>query len=161
MSDRFTGQVAAVLTEAGWTHGRQLDQQAMDAIAYVEQYEGRSGARSVSFPAAEDALREFVGLLVVQDGPGVDVRRKPFLIDPTQVAATASTLADFAAVLGHALFPIGMEGDHDSILAIAEDRHVFALDHAGEWHLGRSTDEALNTLITGTLPHRVDSTGRW
>jgi SUKH-3 immunity protein of toxin-antitoxin system len=161
MSERFRPQVAAVLAEAGWTPGGPPADEAEDAIGYVEQYEGRSGARSVSFPAAEGALREFAGLFVVQDGPGVDLRRKPFLLDPTQVAASADTLADFGAVLGRALFPIGMEGDHDSILAIAEDGHVFALDQAGEWHLGDTFDDALSTLVAGTQPPRVDSTGGW
>ena len=156
MSERFTAEVVAVLTEAGWSPGRHAGAQATEAIDYVRQH-----PHSVSSPVAEEALREFAGLFVVQDGSGVDVRRKSFLLDPTQVAATASTLADFGAVLGRALFPIGMEGDSDSILAIAEDGHVFAFDHAGEWHLGDTIDAALDTLITGTLPPRVDSMGRW
>jgi len=159
MTDRFAADVADVLTSAGWTPGRDVDEQP--AVNYVRGEIGRDGARAEPHAAAVAALREFAGLTVMQDGPGVDLRRRPFVIDPVPVAASTETLADFGAVLGHPLFPIGTEGDHDSIVAIASSGHVFALDHTGEWHLGNSIDEALTTLITGTQPPRVDDHGRW
>ena len=159
MTERFAPDVVDVLTTAGWTPARAVDEQP--AVNYVRGEVGRNGARSDVHAAAIDALREFAGLQVIQDGPGVHLRRRPFLIDPVPVAASTETLADFGAVLGGQLFPIGMEGDHDSIIAIAESGHVFALDHAGEWHLGDSIDEALSTLVTGRQPARVDDAGHW
>jgi hypothetical protein len=159
MSERFAPDVAAALTAAGWTPGRAVDEQP--AVDYVHGEIGRDGARTEAHDAALAALREFTGLTVMQDGPGVELRRRPFVIDPVPVAASTETLADFGAVLGDRLFPIGMEGDHDSIIAMASSGHVFALDHAGEWHLGDSMDEALAMLVTGTQPPRVDDNGRW
>jgi hypothetical protein len=159
MTGRFAPGVAEVLTTAGWTPDRVVDVQS--AVDYVLGEVGQGGGHCEAHAAAIDALREFTGLTIMQDGPGIDLRRRPFLIDPVPVAATTETLADFGAVLGQMLFPIGLEGDYDSIIAMAESGHVFALDHTGEWHLGDSMDEALVTLITGRQPPRVDDHGRW
>jgi hypothetical protein len=108
-----------------------------------------------------EALTEFGGLYVVQDGPGRDFRLRPFALDPTEVAATTETLADLGGVLDTALFPLGMEGDHDSVLAIDRSGRVFAIDHTGTWFLGSTIDAALVTLILGTQPPRLDDSGRW
>lgn len=140
---RFANEVASVLSQAGWAEGRQVDD--FDA----------------PFDTATAALREFGGLYVLQDGPGTDLRRRPFALDPTQVAATTETLSDLSAILGTRLFPIGMEGDHDAILAIDESGRVFAFDHAGTWHLGDTLDAALTTVVTGTQPARIDIDGHW
>jgi hypothetical protein len=120
---------------------------------------GRNGATIESFPAAIDAVREFGGIHVVQDGPGRALRRHDFAIDPTQVAATTETLADLGKRLNTRLFPIRVEGDHESVLAIDEGGRVFALDHAGVWYLGGSVAAALTTLVTGTEPPRLDEHG--
>ena len=122
---------------------------------------GRNGAQIEVFPAALEVLREFGGIYVMQDGPGRELRRRPFAVDPTQVAATTETLTDLGRLLGTRLFPIGMEGDHDSVLAIDERGRVFALDHAGVWFLGDGVDAALTTLIAGAQPLRLDSRGTW
>ena len=78
----------------------------------------------------------------MQDGPGRDLRRRPFAIDPTQVAATTETLTDLGKRLHTRLFPIGTEGDHESVLALDEVGRVFALDRAGVWYLGDSVPAA-------------------
>ena len=74
-----------------------------------------------------------------------------FDIRPHTIAHTADTLADFGAVLGVRLFPIGTE-QQDSILAVDERGRVFALDQAGEWFLGDDIDAALTTLLLGLRP---------
>jgi SUKH-3 immunity protein len=78
-------------------------------------------------------LAEFGGLSVVQDAPRRDLRRRRFAIDSTQVAATTETRADLGRLLQTSLFPMGMEGDHDSVFAVDEAGRIFALDHAGIW----------------------------
>lgn len=161
MPDRFPPEVAATLTAAGWTDGRQAGAAAAAAVAEVTAQVGRYGARTESFPGAEAVVEEFAGLHVEQDGPGVDLRRRAFTLDPTAVAASAETLADFGRVLGARLFPVGMEGEHESILAVDESGRTFALDDTGEWHLGDSFDAGLTTLITGVAPARVRDDGTW
>lgn len=159
MSERFVAAVAAVLRDSGWTDGRRIN--TADTVDFVCQQVGRHGARFERFDAADAAIAEFGGLYVVQDGPGIVLRRRPFAIDPTRVAATAETLADFGNLLGTRLFPLGLEGEHESIIAIDQSGRVFALDHAGEWYLGDSIDVALSTLITGADQPRVKDNGGW
>jgi hypothetical protein len=161
MRERLPAEVAQVLHAAGWSAERLTDEQVATAVEFVRDEVGRNGARIVPFPAADEALHEFGGLYVVQDGPGRDLRRRPFAIDPTLVAATTETLADLGALLDTRLFPLGMEGDHDAVLAIDEAGRVFALDHAGVWYLGDDIIAALTTLVTGAQPPRVDGSGTW
>ncbi len=162
MPEGLPREVADVLGAAGWSPTRrQTEAQVAATVEVVESEVGRNGATIESFPAAIDAVSEFGGIHVVQDGPGRDLRRRPFAIDPTQVAATTETLADVGKRLHTRLFPIGMEGDHESVLAIDEGARVLALDHAGVWYLGDSVAAALTTLVTGTQPPRLDDNGNW
>jgi hypothetical protein len=64
-------------------------------------------------------------------------------------------------VIGAALYPLGVEGDHDALLAVDEQGRVFALDHAGEWFLGDTVADALRTLVTGAQPARVHDDGSY
>jgi hypothetical protein len=161
MPDRFPSEVAEVLRDAGWSEGRHNDEQAENAIDLVSEQVGRYGATIETFDAAVEALTEFAGIYVIQDGPGRDLRRRPFALDPTKVVATMEALRGLGQLLGTRLFPIGMEGHHDSILAIDESGRVFALDHGGVWYLGDSLDAALVTLITGAQPPRLNGRGEW
>lgn len=161
MSERFAADVLETLVAAGWSAQGRTDEEVAAAVNMVCDQVGRHGARIRSFPLATQVLKEFGGLYVNQDGPGLDLRRRAFAIDPTHVAATAETLADLGRILDTSLFPVGMEGDHDSILAIDEAGRIFALDHAGVWFLGASMDEAITGLITGSQPPRLDESGHW
>ncbi|HVX46874.1 MAG TPA: SUKH-3 domain-containing protein [Mycobacteriales bacterium] len=159
MAERFAGPVVRELRKAGWSPGRRVDCRAM--VGAVCERVGRHGARLEAFAAATAVLEEFGSLYVGQDGPGIAFRRRPFAIEAAHVTVVAETLTDFGRVLRTRLFPIGMEGDHDSILAVDEAGRVFALDHGGEWFLGESIDAALSTLITGADQPRVRDDGTW
>ena len=152
--ERFPSDVAAVLREAGWSEGRQVRDVATETIRELSE-------RHAPFPAADQALTEFGALYVDQDGPGVTLRRRPFAIDPTMTPPSAVTLAAFGRALGVALFPLGVEGDDDAILAIDEHGRVFSLDEGGEWFLGEDVPAALTTLVNGELPPRVNDDGTW
>jgi hypothetical protein len=160
MPEPLPPEVADALRAAGWSpERRRTETQVAAAVEVVRNQVGRNGARIQPFSAATEALAEFGGLHVVQEGPGRDVRRRPFVIDATQVAAVTETLADLGKRLDTRLFPIGLEGEHESVLAIDEAGRVFALDHAGVWYLGGSVAAAITTLVTGTLPPRLDTNG--
>lgn len=161
MSTHLPDDVDAVLREHGWEPGRRVVEQTTKAIDLVCEQVGRNGSRHEPFPAAAAALEEFGGVFVMLDGAGRDLRRRPFAIDPTMAAATTETLADFGRVTGTRLFPIGVEGDGEAYLAVDEGGRVFALDHAGEWFLGASIQEALVTLVRGVEPPRVRDDGTW
>lgn len=148
----MTPHVAEVLRAHGWHEGRRATEATAEAVRQVP-YE--------AFPAAVAALEEFGGLYVDQDGPGADLRLRPFAVDPTLVPPCGSALADTGRVLGTRLYPLGIEGDADALIVIDESGRVFALDHAGEWFLGATAADAITTLVTGTQPPRLTDTGTW
>ncbi|MFI5485768.1 SUKH-3 domain-containing protein [Micromonospora echinaurantiaca] len=156
---RFPPDVAQALVAAGWRPHEGDRIVAASAVRDVSAVRGRAH-RHAAFPAATSTLTEFPSLVGARRGPGEQVWISRFDIRPRQVAHTADTLADFAAVLGARLFPIGTERQ-DSIIAVDEHGRVFALDQAGEWFLGADVDVALTTLLLGRAPARVRDDGTW
>ncbi|RIV34621.1 SUKH-3 domain-containing protein [Micromonospora radicis] len=156
---RFPSEVTYALVAAGWRPHFGDVVLATSAIREVRAVRGRSHAHA-DFPAALRTLTAFPSLVGARLGPGEQVWISRFDIRPRQVAHTADTLADFAAVLGARLFPIGTEDQH-SIIAVDEHGRIFVLDQAGEWFLGADIDEALVTLLRGHAPARVRHDGTW
>ncbi|HEV2087953.1 MAG TPA: SUKH-3 domain-containing protein [Cryptosporangiaceae bacterium] len=161
MTAKLTPEVETVLRESGWKPGRKRTKAAEKTVAEVCATEGADGSRHHPLPAAVAVLERFGGLFVRQDGAGTALRRRPFAIDPTMAATTAETLTDFGQVLGTRLFPLGVEGDDEALLAVDESGRVFALDVAGEWFLGETIEHAFTTLVSGALPPRVRDDGSW
>ncbi|KAB1139420.1 hypothetical protein F6X68_23750 [Micromonospora sp. AMSO12t] len=156
---RFDPDVAQALVAAGWRPHFGDEIVALSAIRDVGAVRGETSAHP-DFPAVLSTLTAFPSLVGARRGPGEQVWISRFDIRPRQVAHTADTLADFAAVLGVRLFPIGTERQ-ESILAVDERGRVFALDQAGEWFLGDDIDAALTTLLLGRAPARVRDDGTW
>jgi hypothetical protein len=119
------------------------------------------GQRHVLVAPAFEAYAEFGGLRVTPGGEGEQIAPSVFHLDPTRVLHTAATLAALAAVLGSPLTPLGDEGDGTGIIAIDETSRMFVVDHAGEWYLGASVDEALTALVLGLQPARLRQDGTW
>ncbi|MFI7075899.1 SUKH-3 domain-containing protein [Micromonospora sp. NPDC049903] len=156
---RFPPQVASALVAAGWRPHQGDEAVATATLRDVRAVRGRTHEHP-GFPAAITALAAFANLSSRLRGPGQQVWISPFDLRPRQVAHTADSLADFAAVIGARLFPIGTEEQH-SVLAVDERGRVFALDQAGEWFLGADLDAALVTLLSGHAPARVRDDGSW
>ncbi|MGC5029776.1 SUKH-3 domain-containing protein [Micromonospora sp. DT229] len=156
---RFPPEVAQSLVAAGWRPHFGDEVVAMSAIRDVSAVRGKVHEHP-AFPAATSTLTAFPSLVGGRRGPGEQVWISRFDIRPRQVAHTADTLADFAAVIGARLFPIGTENQH-SIIAVDEHGRIFALDQAGEWFLGADIDQALVTLLLGRAPARVRDDGTW
>ncbi|MEW2376220.1 SUKH-3 domain-containing protein [Micromonospora sp. NPDC047812] len=156
---RFHPDVAQALVAAGWRPHFGDEIVALSAIRDVSAVRGETSTHP-DFPAVLSTLTAFPSLVGARRGPGEQVWISRFDIRPRQVAHTADTLADFAAVLGVRLFPIGTERQ-ESILAVDERGWVFALDQAGEWFLGEDIDAALTTLLLGRAPARVRDDGTW
>ncbi|MEV4665297.1 SUKH-3 domain-containing protein [Micromonospora echinofusca] len=156
---RFHPEVAQALVAAGWRPHFGDEIVALSAIRDVGAVRGETSAHA-DFPAVLATLTAFPSLVGARRGPGEQVWISRFDIRPRQVAHTADTLADFAAVLGVGLFPIGTERQ-ESIFAVDERGRIFALDQAGEWFLGEDIDAALTTLLLGRAPARVRDDGTW
>ncbi|MEV1288699.1 SUKH-3 domain-containing protein [Micromonospora sp. NPDC049679] len=157
---RFPPAVAHALTAGGWRLPDLSNQISVTRIVGEVTSVVGLAHRHEPFPAAEQTIHAFPRLVCSRQGPGEQVRVRPFLIRPSAAAHSADTLADFAAVLGARLFPIGTEED-DSLLAVDEHGRVFALDQAGEWFLGVTIDEALTNLLLGRAVPRVKDDGTW
>jgi hypothetical protein len=160
MSERFAPDVEAALRDAGWQPGRKLDAEALAEMhRAVSARSGVFGGKlTVSF-AADPVLAEFGGLVIGGDREGLQVSPRPFAIDPTMAAHSVETLIDAGRALGTQLYPVGVEGDEDAVLAIASTGAVIAVDPVGEWLLGDTFDEALETLVTGRAPRLLGTGG--
>lgn len=104
------------------------------------------------FPAAVEAWAEFGGLAFDLAGPGRELARTPFLIDPLRGLHQPRTLADLGRALDTRLAPLGEERFGQALLAVDEEGRVYSLDHAGEWFLGHGIDQAVSALVLGTAP---------
>ena len=156
---RFSDQVETVLRAAGWAPDRKDVQRARHWGLTLSAWASPAGHQHTFSPKASQALAEFGGLTVHQDGPGVDVARATFTLDPELALHTWLTLRGLGSVLEVGLFPLGIEDEGVSTLAIDNTGRVFALDHTAEWLLGGTIDEALTTLVLGRRPARVRSDG--
>jgi hypothetical protein len=156
MADRFTPEVEATLRDAGWTPGRQLSRDAVAAMHQaVAAGRGRYDGRLTSAYLADPVLAEFGGLVIAGDGAGVDLNPRPFAIDPALAAQKVETLIDVGRAMGVTLYPLGVEGMDEAVLALTDQGKVVSIDPVGEWFLGDTFDEALDTLVTGRLPRPV------
>ncbi|MGW5011205.1 SUKH-3 domain-containing protein [Micromonospora chalcea] len=156
---RFPDEVAHALMDGGWQISMFNEALAMGAMTETKEIAGRHH-RHEAFPAAEAALTAFPAVLSRRRGPGEQVWISRFTTNPLRAAHSADSLADFGAVIGARLFPLGSERQ-ESILAVDEHGRIFALDQAGEWFLGADIDAALTTLLLGRAPARVRDDGTW
>jgi hypothetical protein len=156
---RFPPGVGEALFESGWRPSFANEGYAIAAIQRTLPVVGRRHRHEV-FPAAHEALSAFPSVESGRRGPGERSWIRRFSVNPVEAAHSADTLADFSAVLGSRLFPVGTEGG-DSILAVDEHGRVFALDQAGEWFLGDDIETALIGLLLGRGAARVHDDGRW
>ncbi|WP_328824156.1 SUKH-3 domain-containing protein [Verrucosispora sioxanthis] len=149
---RFPPEVAQALVAAGW--------RPYSAGVATTGPAGHQVAATAGRAHGDAAVGTLPRLRSHRRGPGEQVWISRFDIDPRQVAQTAESLRDFAAVVGSRMYPIGTESRH-SIIAADERGRIFALDQAGEWFLGTDIDAALTTLLLGRAPARVRDDGGW
>ncbi|MET9825869.1 MULTISPECIES: SUKH-3 domain-containing protein [unclassified Streptomyces] len=147
---RFPPDVAAVLSAAGWFEGVRVDDGDM-----LHWFRALKTAGADMSPPAVAALREFGGLTVHQYGPGVDMSRMPFRIDPMAGVHASATLAAYGAALGSALTPLGEYDLGRGRLAMDEEGAVH-LWWGDLWRVAHSMDTALSALVRGRRPTRLD-----
>jgi hypothetical protein len=154
-TSRFPSPVDAALREAGWQPGRWDIQQAEFWADTLRAHTSPTGDRHAVFPAAVEAWAEFGALRITAPGPGRQVHPAPLSFNPLAGLHLPRTLTDLGRALGTEVCPLGDEGDASALLAIDTEGRVYSIDHSGDWYLGPGIDQALTTLITGTLPIRL------
>ncbi|MFI8460858.1 SUKH-3 domain-containing protein [Kitasatospora sp. NPDC085464] len=152
---RFPADVAAELKAAGWHPGRWEMGQAEEWADALVGYGAPNGVAHSVFPAAVEAWAEFGGLAFDLSGPGRQLARTPFLVDPLCGLHQPRTLLDLGRALGTQVAPLGEEAYGQALLAVDEEGRVYSLDHTGEWFLGHGIDQAITALVLGTSPERL------
>jgi hypothetical protein len=154
-STRFAVHVDVALRAAGWEPGRWDIRQAEVWADALREHASPAGHTHAVFPAAVEAWAEFGGLRIAPSGPGRQVAPALLDMDPMHGLHMARTLGDLGRALGTELCPVGAEADSGGLLAVDAVGRVYVLDHAGDWYLGSTLDQALTTLLTGTAPARL------
>jgi len=139
---RFSKQSERVLRRAGWYPGRQVPELVSKwknhpAIADIEMFE-----------TAERFLLEFGGIEVTQSGPGVNLARSPFKIDPTVAYHQSDLFTEFGRMVDTRLYPLGEAADRWYYLAIGENGRVYYVMEDIVL-AGYTEDEALENLLIG------------
>jgi hypothetical protein len=153
--------VVEVLEAAGWRDGRRDDPQAQSWALTVASFTSADGGQHQVVGPAIEAYAEFGGLRVEGGTAGEQIVRSTFTLNPLRVLPSVRTLAALGSAIRSPLTPLGDEGDGIGLLAIDATGRVFVLDHAGDWHLGSTVDEALTNLILGRQPARLNTDGSW
>jgi hypothetical protein len=152
---RFTAGVDATLRAAGWQPGRWDIKQAEFWADALRTHVSPAGHRHTVFPAAVEAWAEFGGLHLTPTGPGRHIAPAQPHLDPLHGLHMARTLGDLGRALATDVCPLGAEAGTEALLAIDSEGRVYVLDHSGDWYLGPDIDHALETLITGVQPPRL------
>ncbi|WP_395364933.1 SUKH-3 domain-containing protein [Streptomyces sp. YH02] len=141
-----TEEVEAVLTEAGWTRGRDIGAQLPELLGVVTERFAEEGHPVEAFRAAQDFVREFGGIrLVIPGTPPDAVAFTPHWI----YEESAEDVAELAANVGKKLFPVGYESFDGSMVLIDETGRFFLMHHTGPYFLGANTYEAISCLLRG------------
>jgi hypothetical protein len=143
---RFSLETERVLRAAGWYPGRRVD---------VSEWKRLLAAGGVHMhAAAEEFLREFGGLYVSSEGPGVTSGREPFEIDPALCAdSEEDRFLAWGEEIGRPVFPLGELDDGRFCLGIDEYGEIYLVE---TWlaSFGRG-DEAMEKLVLGYMPRTV------
>ncbi|MBF6045538.1 hypothetical protein GO001_09935 [Streptomyces sp. NRRL B-1677] len=138
-------EVEVVLREAGWFPGRQVS---------VEAWKTQFASRGVHMHhAAERFLTEFGGLTVEVHGPGVTCAREPFELNPSLCLGEEDRFAEWSAVVGSSIYPIGEMGDGRFFLGIDEASIVYLV---ADW-IARYRPEVttMESLVQGIAPEEI------
>jgi hypothetical protein len=150
--------VEQVLRRAGWYPGRILEGTELEKW-YAFKYECNPDYHRI-IPSALVVLREFGGLFVELGIPDSTGYQTCLWIDPLMTLGLhEETWGIFKWLLEESLFPLGITGNNeDDVLFITGSGRVFCATYDGDKPIllaGSNFDEALNSLIAGLMPVRV------
>ena len=154
---RFSPEVEAVLREAGWYPGREVDWEQLGEWAFIEAPVEKGFLQVRMFSAALYVLREFGGLTIksMREG-GTSI--EGFTINPPRVFEKSIWHYNWYAgewMAKGALYPLGYIHDDHWVFGVRGDGRIVTDDHD---LVGNNIDEALENLIKGIKPTPIEMT---
>ncbi|MEV8389787.1 MULTISPECIES: SUKH-3 domain-containing protein [unclassified Streptomyces] len=146
-------EVDAWLTEAGWHPGRDVGEEASEAIAaVVERYRSYGVDIEPSAPALA-FIREHAFLRAV-----IDTAPENFAIFTPHLVfkGDAEEISELAGDLGTKLFPVGYDTYDGSTILMDETGRFFFTHHTGAYYLGSEKYEALMSLMSSEMEDAED-----
>jgi hypothetical protein len=145
-SAEWSPETQAILRSAGWYPERR----ERERVAGWRRALSTPGGFELS-AAAERVLEEFGDLRVERRGPGLEVARGGFELDPALAEGEEDRFARLGRPLGANLFPLGEALGGHVFLAIDEAGRVYLV--GDEIHaLGSNIYQALDNLLMGRQP---------
>lgn len=141
-------EVDAWLSEAGWHPGRNVGDEASEAIsAVIDRYRSYGVDIEPSAPALA-FIREHAFLRAV-----IDTAPENFAVFTPHLVfkGDAEEVSELASDLGVQLFPVGYDTYDGSTLLIDADGRFFFSHHTGAYYLGREKYEALISLMSSEM----------
>jgi hypothetical protein len=147
----WSEEAEKLLARSGWYRGRRVDER-------VEAWRRQlaEGDNFQMFPAAEVALREFGGICVRSEGPGIECARGSVDLDPELARGERQRFERFKGVIGQDTFPLGEAYDGHAFLVIDRLGRVLLIGE-GVHLLGENIRKALDAVLTGRQPKELDS----
>ncbi|MGW1771170.1 SUKH-3 domain-containing protein [Streptomyces sp. NPDC002104] len=141
-------QVEAALTGAGWHPGRDIGDQVKDLVRVVTDKYEAEGFPLEPIRTAVDFVREYGNLRldIPGDPPDAAVFTPHWIYEES-----GEDVAELAADLGTAVFPVGYDTFDRSMILIDTTGRFFLIHHTGSYFLGSNTYEAVSCLLRGPL----------
>ena len=152
---RFNPIVEQKLRESGWHPERIVPDAQLAKWLVIECPRMHSGHTQIRmFSIAYRVLREFGGLRVEQDEPGISLYRNPFVFDPLGICDSMASEYWFSTewMAGGSLFPLGyFDVGHKEPFAINTQGHILNPDDYSGFY-GATIEIALENFILGNAP---------
>jgi len=150
----WSEETERLLIDAGWYPGRRQDER----VATWRRDLAETDAFQM-FPAAEVALKEFGGINVRGDGPGIECARGSVELDPELAQGERERFERFRDIVGQDIFPLGEAHDGHAFLAIDRIGRVLLIGDEVQF-VGSNIQSALDAILTGRLPRRLNNERR-
>ncbi|MEK6238993.1 MAG: SUKH-3 domain-containing protein [Planctomycetales bacterium] len=137
----ISSELRNLLTTVGFHDFRLL---GVNASQWIEQLTPEYSC----FPAADIALRSFGGLTVNVSGPGENVVRSDFELDPTDGIGAGDYYRDHEEIVGGKLYPLGCCSREVDSLVVDDSGRAYCFNDAGVFRFA-STEELIMGLILG------------
>ena len=100
------------------------------------------------FPIAVSILRVVGGLRVDETGPGEDLAKSDFVLDPSELEGEGDYICDHEEIVGGKLFPLGTANRGKDALVVDEHGHAYWLNDGGVFFY-QDCEELVVSLIRG------------